>query len=99
MKSLLRRQGPFDPWWISGVVFMALTVALSSQGVPAGQGRGGAGGRGGAPAAPRTARAVAPVDFTGTWVAIVSEDWRWRMVEDKLRFAGMLKFQYFFKKK
>jgi hypothetical protein len=80
MKSLLRRQGPFDPLWISGVVFMALTVALSSQGVAAGQGRGGAGGRGGAPAAPRTARAVAPVDFTGMWVAIVSEDWRWRMV-------------------
>ena len=81
MKSLLRRRGPFDPLWIPAVIFMALTVVLSGQapqGAP-GQGRGG-GGRGGAPAAPRTARAVAPVDFTGTWVAIVSEDWRWRMV-------------------
>jgi len=25
------------------------------------------------------AKAAAPVDFTGTWVSIVNEDWRWRM--------------------
>jgi hypothetical protein len=25
-------------------------------------------------------RAVAPVDLTGDWVAVVTEDWRWRMV-------------------
>src|ERR1051326_17048 len=25
-------------------------------------------------------RAAAPVDFTGYWVSVVSEDWRWRMV-------------------
>jgi hypothetical protein len=30
--------------------------------------------------AAQTARAAAPVDLTGTWVAVVSEDWRWRMV-------------------
>jgi hypothetical protein len=36
--------------------------------------------RGGAPAAPLTARQAAPIDLTGTWVAIVTEDWRWRMV-------------------
>jgi hypothetical protein len=29
---------------------------------------------------PPTARAAAPVDFTGTWVSVVTEDWRWRMV-------------------
>ncbi len=29
---------------------------------------------------PATARAAAPVDFTGTWVSVVTEDWRWRMV-------------------
>jgi hypothetical protein len=23
---------------------------------------------------------MAPVDFTGTWVSVVSEDWRWRMM-------------------
>jgi hypothetical protein len=27
-----------------------------------------------------TARAAAPIDVTGTWVSVVTEDWRWRMV-------------------
>ena len=39
------------------------------------------GQRGAAPAGPPpTPRAVAPADFTGTWVAVVTEDWRWRMM-------------------
>jgi hypothetical protein len=25
-------------------------------------------------------RAAAPVDFTGNWVSVISEDWRWRMI-------------------
>lgn len=29
---------------------------------------------------PQTSRAAAPVDFTGYWVSVVTEDWRWRMV-------------------
>ncbi|HLG56707.1 MAG TPA: hypothetical protein VI485_15315 [Vicinamibacterales bacterium] len=29
---------------------------------------------------PRTPRSVAPVDLTGNWVAVVTEDWRFRMV-------------------
>jgi hypothetical protein len=29
--------------------------------------------------APLTARAAAPIDITGTWVSVVTEDWRWRM--------------------
>lgn len=29
---------------------------------------------------PPTPRAAAPVDLTGTWVALVTEDWRWRMM-------------------
>ena len=37
--------------------------------------------RGGGPAAPaRSPRAAAPIDLTGNWVAIVTQDWRWRMV-------------------
>ncbi|HUK36190.1 MAG TPA: hypothetical protein VLV86_19875, partial [Vicinamibacterales bacterium] len=37
-------------------------------------------GRGrGAPAA-KTAKDAAPIDLTGYWVSIVSEDWRFRMV-------------------
>jgi len=36
---------------------------------------------GGAPAGPPpTPQASAPIDLTGYWVAIVNEDWRWRMV-------------------
>jgi hypothetical protein len=30
------------------------------------------------------AQASAPVDLTGTWVSIVNEDWRWRMVTPPL---------------
>ncbi len=29
---------------------------------------------------PPTPRAQAPVDLTGYWVSIVTEDWRWRMI-------------------
>jgi hypothetical protein len=40
--------------------------------------RGAAQNRGGAPAA--AARASAPIDLTGYWVALITEDWRFRMV-------------------
>jgi hypothetical protein len=33
-----------------------------------------------APSTPSTARVIAPTDFTGYWVAVVTEDWRWRMM-------------------
>ena len=56
------------------VAVLALTVAIGQSDV-AGQGRGG-----GPQGPPRTPRDLAPVDLTGTWVSIVSEDWRWRMV-------------------
>jgi hypothetical protein len=36
--------------------------------------------RRGAQASPPTARTTAPIDLSGYWVAIISEDWRWRMV-------------------
>lgn len=39
-------------------------------------GTGGRGGRGGPPPPPR---AGAPVDLTGNWVAVITEDWMWRM--------------------
>jgi hypothetical protein len=38
-----------------------------------GQGRQGG-------AAPGPAKDAAPVDLTGTWVTVVTEDWRYRMV-------------------
>jgi hypothetical protein len=36
-----------------------------------------------APAPPRSAREAAPVDPTGVWVAVITEDWRWRMLVQK----------------
>jgi hypothetical protein len=35
-------------------------------------------GRG--PQPPRSPREAAPADFSGYWVSVISEDWRWRMV-------------------
>ena len=32
------------------------------------------------PAPPRTPRTIAPIDITGYWVALITEDWRWRML-------------------
>src|SRR5260370_19342666 len=43
----------------------------------------GVGEVGRAPAKPKpagNAKEAAPVDFTGYWVSVVTEDWRWRMV-------------------
>jgi hypothetical protein len=37
-------------------------------------------GRPAGPTPAATPRAAAPIDITGNWVAIISEDWRWRMV-------------------
>ena len=45
--------------------------------VSAGQAPQPAQGRGGGAAA--GARTAAPIDLTGTWVSVVTEDWRWRM--------------------
>jgi len=30
--------------------------------------------------APQTPQGMAPIDLVGTWVAVVTEDWRWRMM-------------------
>jgi hypothetical protein len=55
---------------LATVLTAALTVAAAANA----QGRG----RGAEPL--RTAREAAPVDFTGYWVSVITEDWRWRMV-------------------
>jgi hypothetical protein len=49
---------------------------LLGQGLPPPSGIGPPGG----PQATKSAQAAAPVDFTGYWVSVVTEDWRWRMV-------------------
>jgi hypothetical protein len=56
------------------VLTLALIGAAFTAGLPAQQG-----GRG-AQQPPATARAAAPVDLIGTWVSLVTDDWRWRMV-------------------
>ncbi len=56
------------------VVLAVLGIAVSATEL-AGQQRGQ-----GPAQAPRTPRAVAPTDFTGNWVAVITEDWRFRMV-------------------
>jgi hypothetical protein len=53
------------------VLTLSTGVALSAQ--------QGAGGRG-APVPPPVPRAAAPVDLSGMWVSVVSEDWRWRQM-------------------
>jgi hypothetical protein len=40
--------------------------------------RGGAGAK--PPEPPKPPKAMAPFDLVGTWVSVVTEDWRWRMV-------------------
>src|SRR4029079_10069346 len=57
------------------VAVFAVTMGIRRSDV-AGQGQGRTGG----PQVPQTGRGLAPVDITGTWVSIVTEDWRWRMV-------------------
>jgi hypothetical protein len=63
------------------VLLVSSLARVDAQGPPAG-------GRGAAP--PKSPREGAPVDFTGYWVSVVTEDWRWRMVTPaKGDFAGV----------
>lgn len=58
-------------------MFRLQLAVILAIGLPAGvlaQGRGGGG------QAPQSAQAGAPVDLTGYWVSLVTEDWRFRMV-------------------
>jgi hypothetical protein len=54
---------------IAGLIAAAAATHVDAQ-------RGG----GGQPATPPVPRAAAPIDLTGYWVSIVTQDWRWRMV-------------------
>ena len=60
------------------MVAAALSVLCSAGAAAAQGGRGG-----GPPVPPPSGRAGAPVDLTGTWVSVVTEDWEWRMVTPK----------------
>jgi hypothetical protein len=57
------------------LVLVGTVIAASALVAQQGPGRGA-----GVAATPPTPRAAAPVDLTGVWVSVVSEDWRWRMM-------------------
>ena len=59
-----------------GLVAVALSVGAAALGVKL----GAQAPQGQAPQPPRTPRAAAPSDLTGYWVAVITEDWRFRMV-------------------
>lgn len=56
---------------LAAVVALALPLAAGAQ---------APGGQGADDQAPPTPREMAPIDLTGYWVSIITEDWRWRMV-------------------
>jgi len=62
---------------LGSLVTIALLIVAAVAGSASAQGRGGGGRGAGAP--PPTARASAPKDFTGYWVAVVTEHWHLRM--------------------
>src|SRR6266446_311803 len=66
MKSLqVRRAAPFV---LVAAALSLAPVSIYAQGPPP-AGRG-----------PANAKAAAPIDITGQWVSVVTEDWRYRMV-------------------
>jgi hypothetical protein len=71
--------------WELRIGQIALVLAVLATGSTYAQRGGGGGNRGGGRGAggTQTAQAAAPVDLTGYWVALVTEDWRWRMVTPK----------------
>ena len=58
---------------------VALAIGFGQTGTAAQRGRGA-----GPAGPPMTARQAAPIDLTGTWVSVVTEDWRWRMATPPL---------------
>jgi hypothetical protein len=52
---------------------LSLAIVVLCSSAVHGQGRGGA-------STAASPRASAPIDLTGQWVAVISEDWRWRMI-------------------
>jgi hypothetical protein len=59
------------------ILAVSLSVAFGALVCPAASGQQR--GRGGRGEAPLSAQAGAPIDLTGYWVSVVTEDWRWRM--------------------
>jgi hypothetical protein len=59
-------------------IIVVAAIAILGSGIMSAQ-QGGQ-RAGGPPQPPPTPQAAAPIDLTGYWVSVVTEDWRWRMV-------------------
>ena len=59
-----------DPKRVAPLLALVFAASLAAQ-------------RGAPPGPPPTPKAAAPIDITGNWVSIVTEDWRWRMLMPK----------------
>ncbi len=68
MKHYLARRAAAAALVLSIVLLPAVTDARAQR------------GRGGQAGPPPTGQAGAPIDMTGTWVSVVTEDWLWRMI-------------------
>lgn len=65
---------------VSGLAQYVVSGFSRTESVVAAQGGGGRGRGGRGPGGPPpTGRQGAPVDLTGNWVSVVTEDWQWRM--------------------
>jgi hypothetical protein len=69
--SYATRHGWIPPLlFLLSMGFLAMPVRLGAQAAPPAA----------APSAPSTPRSIAPIDLTGYWVSVVTEDWRFRMI-------------------
>src|SRR6185295_12961200 len=73
---------------IRKAIFLTLAITLVMMALPVSV--HGQRGRGGQAQAPPTPKAAAPVDLTGYWESVVTEDWKFRMVTPKKgEYGGM----------
>src|SRR5258708_4654356 len=72
MKYAIKRRGAPSLW-----AAVALFLFVAPVGVTAPNAQAAASA---VPAAPANPRSVAPIDLTGYWVSVVTEDWRLRMI-------------------
>jgi hypothetical protein len=68
----------FSTFVTLGLLLVSLSVAIPVQAQRGGGPGGFGGGQGGG--AVQNAQAAAQVDLTGYWVALITEDWLWRMI-------------------
>lgn len=92
MTSVDKCNREYPPIWRQLLFFAAATLWLVLVARTSIWAQGGQRGAppGGQAAAARSPREMAPGDFTGYWVSIVTEDWRWRMITpDKGDYASI----------